>query len=584
MTRKDWLLTNIAVETTDAENGRPKRLLDGLQAMFPAGTITLLIGRNGSGKSTMLETIAGLRTLAEGEIKLGNMPLWETKGRKKRLNKTVLLQFGLSLQQSEAQWFAQTAQAELLYSLKPYRLGEAEQEERIGRAASAVGLPLELLARDPWALSGGQQRRLALACLLACEPEWLLLDEPAAGLDTSGAAMLRDTLVSHRASGGGAIVVTHDLEELLPIADRVLVLEAGRITEAAPASVWAAAHAGDRSAPQALQLTALLQEKGVRLPQAYSNSGAVILPTPQEIASAIAAHKGAIGAVEGAAGEEETTVRLDGLGPFNAPLDQPNKMEKAALSDYSEKPRRWSDMFDPRTIIVSYLLLATAIMLQNSWFGLAGASVVVPGLLAPVRRLIRPWLPALRAYAVMVAAISVFSGLNIQPIGFDEERMLATLHRFIGFLLAMALGLPILSLMSPLRLQRALEQTFGFLTRVKVPVASIALTVTLLFRFLPLLASEWQRFAAIARARGKAAARPGASLPASMLLPAIVPYLRSLLRMAEQLADALEARGVGKPDAAPTRGFTLRPGRSDGWLVGVSAAAAALLLYLDVLL
>src|SRR5690606_8220686 len=89
-----------------------------------------------------------------------------------------------------------------------------------------------VLEKDPWTLSGGQQRRLALACLHACESDWLLLDEPTAGLDAGGRAALCRLLEANRASGRGASIVTHDLATLLPLANAVMVVERGRGREA----------------------------------------------------------------------------------------------------------------------------------------------------------------------------------------------------------------------------------------------------------------------------------------------------------------------------------------------------------------
>ncbi|MFX3637090.1 MAG: energy-coupling factor transporter transmembrane protein EcfT [Candidatus Pristimantibacillus sp.] len=234
--------------------------------------------------------------------------------------------------------------------------------------------------------------------------------------------------------------------------------------------------------------------------------------------------------------------------------------------------------FDPRALIIAYLLIASAILLQSSWGGIAAAAVIIAAALYPMRSQIRPWIKVIRAYIILIAVVTFIAGLHIQPLSFDYEQALQTAVRFSGLLLAMLLGLPLFALVTPLRVQRALEQTFGWLSRFHVPVASFALTVTLIFRFIPLLAEEWGRFAKIAHARGKAVT-PAGSLPISMLPAAVIPYIRSLLRMAEQMADALEARGIGNPNVKPTRGFRLRFSRIDGLLMALSILASALLYY-----
>lgn len=213
--RNDWQLSGVSVTASQSETV----LLKDVRATFAAGTITLLVGHNGAGKSTLLETMAGLRLPAAGELRLGGESLWIKKGRGRRLNRNVIMRLGIAMQHSDAQWFEATARNELLYSMKPYGLGSEDMEARIIRSCEAAGFDAGLLGRDPWTLSGGQQRRLSLACLLACEPEWLLLDEPTAGLDAEGIRRLAAVLAAHKAAGRGAVVATHDLDALLPLAD-----------------------------------------------------------------------------------------------------------------------------------------------------------------------------------------------------------------------------------------------------------------------------------------------------------------------------------------------------------------------------
>ncbi|MDQ8733271.1 ABC transporter ATP-binding protein, partial [Paenibacillus sp. LHD-38] len=236
--KSDWKLTGVSVV---AEGNDKKELLKDINMFINAGEITLLIGCNGAGKSTLLETMAGIRKVEEGNIELGDEDLWIKGKRRKQINRNVALKYGIAMQSSESQWFAATVRDELLYSLKPYGLDEASAVKRIEHALAEVGLPLETMERDPWTLSGGQQRRLSIACLLACQPEWLLLDEPTAGLDAVGIRRLYAVLEAHRAAGRGAVVATHDLDALLPLADAVAVVSGGTVRAAAPAA--AIAHA-----------------------------------------------------------------------------------------------------------------------------------------------------------------------------------------------------------------------------------------------------------------------------------------------------------------------------------------------------
>ncbi|MWC26481.1 ABC transporter ATP-binding protein, partial [Paenibacillus sp. MMS18-CY102] len=217
-------------------------ILRGAAATFAPGTITLVIGHNGAGKSTFLETMAGLRYPSSGSILLGEQSLW----RGKKLNRLLLLHAGVAVQQSASQWFLPTVEAEFRYTLKPYRAenGVDAGRQAMASALSTVGLPVELLSQDPRTLSGGQQKRLALAMLLVTKVRWLLLDEPTAGLDMDGTRQLCRALEAHRAAGGGAVIVTHDLEALLPLADAVIVIDNGVASATMTPSAWAAQAVG----------------------------------------------------------------------------------------------------------------------------------------------------------------------------------------------------------------------------------------------------------------------------------------------------------------------------------------------------
>ncbi|MFC4775307.1 ATP-binding cassette domain-containing protein [Paenibacillus sp. GCM10023252] len=608
-------------------NGDQKALLlQDINVEFQRGHLTLVIGHNGSGKSTLLESIAGLRALESGLIHIGDELLWKKSirrtMRRTKLNRAALLQVGIALQHSESQWFTSTVRQELQYSLRPYKKGITEDDyaARVSESLQAVGLPEELLERDPWTLSGGQQRRLALACLLACRPQWLLLDEPTAGLDAEGISRLCAILAAHKAAGRGAVVVTHDAGALLPLADEVVVLSDGRIREAAPAAQWAAAHAHGATAPQALRTLALLRRAGLAAeppgvaagsdsgpgagmwPAPQELTGAGMWPSPQELAAALAGAGlrpapqrlaaeppgVAAGSDSGRTSQRQSAVPPGAASRSEAPAlaGSDNDVRQASSDSVSDampaphyEPPRWL-RYDPRAILLSYLIVAAGIVMQNSWWGAAVAAGVTGVILIPIRSLLYPWRAVIRGYLTFMLMIALVGGIGKgragQLLSFDWRGAADTLHN-VGLLwLVMLIGLPMMNLLSPLRVQRALEQTFGWTARLRVPISSIALTVTLLFRFIPLLSGEWVRFSRIARARGKSTAALG-SVPPSMLRMILIPYLRSILRLAEQMADALEARGFGRTDVKPTRGFVVRIGTRDIWLLAAAAILFSML-------
>ncbi|MCY9599264.1 energy-coupling factor ABC transporter ATP-binding protein, partial [Paenibacillus chitinolyticus] len=180
------------------------------------GEITLLIGRSGAGKSTLLDMLGGLSVPDGGVIRYGDTGLWPGSKQSVREARRKL---ALVFQHPHEQLFAATVRGEFHYTLRPFKLSGEEREARTAEALELFGLGPELLDERPHELSGGTQRRAALASVFASRPRWLLLDEPTAGLDHEAAARLTGTLRDWtRRTGGGALVATHDLDAFLPVA------------------------------------------------------------------------------------------------------------------------------------------------------------------------------------------------------------------------------------------------------------------------------------------------------------------------------------------------------------------------------
>ncbi|MWC31198.1 energy-coupling factor transporter transmembrane component T, partial [Paenibacillus sp. MMS18-CY102] len=250
-----------------------------------------------------------------------------------------------------------------------------------------------------------------------------------------------------------------------------------------------------------------------------------------------------------------------------APHAEPPHCAPAQRHPAGPRSRWFAAQLDPRAIILAYMAFASAVLLQQAWTGLLVAAALASVLVwLPLRAAIAPWRRAIMLYIQMVAVLFVIGGLTFSPLGFQLSAALNTGFNLCRLLVVMMLGLPISALMTPLRLQRALEQTFGWLERFRVPVSKFALTVALIFRFIPMLSSEWERFARIAQARGKMAAQPG-KVPMRMLVAVLAPFLLAMLRDAEQMTEALEARGYGRIDVKPTRGLVLRWAAQDTLIV-----------------
>lgn len=196
----------------------PQAILKGLNLELPPQQLGLIIGPSGSGKSTLLEILAGLARKTSGSI------CW----RQQDLNRDELQQLGGLVFQFPERHFCTGS------ILEELRLGHPElSKERIDEALRAVGLDQMSPQTPPHALSGGQQRRLALAVQLIRQPYLLLLDEPTAGLDWSMRQQLV-TLLSHLKKQWSLLIVTHDASELVGIADRCWLLNHGEMTPADP--------------------------------------------------------------------------------------------------------------------------------------------------------------------------------------------------------------------------------------------------------------------------------------------------------------------------------------------------------------
>jgi len=185
-----------------------------------------LIGHTGSGKTTLVQHLNGLLKPTSGRVLLDGEDIWENKERLRRTRFRV----GLVFQYPEYQLFEETVFADIAYGPKNMGLDEAEIERRVLRAAEFVDISPETLEKSPFELSGGQKRRIAIAGVIAMEPEVLVLDEPTAGLDPAGReSILQNIQNYHRETGATVIHVSHSMDLVARIADRIVVMNDSRL-------------------------------------------------------------------------------------------------------------------------------------------------------------------------------------------------------------------------------------------------------------------------------------------------------------------------------------------------------------------
>lgn len=202
------------------------RALHDIDVTIPEGSYYAVIGHTGSGKSTFLQHLNGLLQPTEGIAKIDEITLVSDKKNKKL--KSLRKKVGLVFQFPEQQLFEETVEKDICFGPMNFGVSEEEAKKRAKILIEQVGLTEEYLMKSPFELSGGQMRRVAIAGVLAMEPEVLVLDEPTAGLDPSGQKALMDMFYQlHKEKGLTIILVTHSMEDAARYADTIHVLQKG---------------------------------------------------------------------------------------------------------------------------------------------------------------------------------------------------------------------------------------------------------------------------------------------------------------------------------------------------------------------
>ena len=190
------------------------------------GEFVAVIGHTGSGKSTLMQHLNGLYTATEGTVYYNGQDIADHDFSIKQLRQKV----GLVFQYPEYQLFAETVEKDVCFGPENMDISKVEAQKRAYEAIEAVGLPDTIYDCSPLQLSGGQKRRAAIAGILAMQPDYLVLDEPTAGLDPYSAEKLLEMLKDLQVRQGIAIIlVSHSMEEVAEYADRIVVMDQGKI-------------------------------------------------------------------------------------------------------------------------------------------------------------------------------------------------------------------------------------------------------------------------------------------------------------------------------------------------------------------
>ena len=475
-------------------------VLHGVSLDIPAGEVVLVAGASGAGKTTLACAIAGLIAPDAGTVALAGRPV--TVGA-----------VGVAFQDPESQLFLESVAEELAFA--PRNLGFSEERttaavERVARMLD-VG---ELLDRDPFALSGGQARRVALGGILTAEPRALVLDEPSAGLDAAGRAALHGLVRSLARDGMPIMVVSHDLEEWLADADRVALMRAGAIA-------WA-------GTPEELDVAAF-ERSGIEPPETMQLRHAV---------------DALLAAGEPAAQQAQGVVRR--------PV--------APASKAAQTPAMPLASIDARVKVLLFLAAAVAVFLAPApwallaWLALALVSLRAAGVRARAAARSLRALLVLFVLVILANVISLDGSADIMlaaPFGISVAGAMRAGLAMARIIVLACLALAVGASTTPTELADAFVRLMAPLGRAGVPVGDIGLALSMALRLIPLVSREAERIQRAQAARGVSFAG-GALGRVRAWGTVITPLVVGLFRRADRIAESMDARGF-EPHARRSR-------------------------------
>ena len=268
----------------NANTPQEKVAIENINLEIAQGEMVGIIGHTGSGKSTLIQHLNGLLRPTSGRVWINGQDIWSDP---KQIRK-FRFQVGLVFQYPEYQLFEESVYKDIAFGPKNMGLDEEQIRQRVYEAAQFVGLKEDILEKSPFELSGGQKRRVAIAGVIAMNPDVLVLDEPTAGLDPKG----RDRILGqiqkyHEQRKNTVLLVSHSMEDIAKFADKALVMNQGRIEMYEEvAQVFSQAEKIEKiglGVPQITRIFNALEKKGYpvhggvyTLPQALAEINAVL--------------------------------------------------------------------------------------------------------------------------------------------------------------------------------------------------------------------------------------------------------------------------------------------------------------------
>ena len=252
------------------------KALDNVSFSVERGEFIGVIGHTGSGKSTLMQQLNGLLKPTSGKVILDGKDIWSDK----QSTRQARFRVGLVFQYPEYQLFEETVYKDIAFGPKNMGLSQDESDRRVREAAGFVGLTEEQLSVSPFDLSGGQKRRVAIAGVIAMEPEVLILDEPTAGLDPVGREEILSNIQAYRRAKNATIMmVSHSMSDVARLAQRLLVMNGSKLAmDGTPEQVFARSQElleMGLDIPPVTRVFLKLQELGLPVENVYTMEQAV---------------------------------------------------------------------------------------------------------------------------------------------------------------------------------------------------------------------------------------------------------------------------------------------------------------------
>ena len=256
-----------------------RQALNDVSLTIEKGEVLAIIGHTGSGKSTLVQHLNGLIKPLRGNVTIDGIDIAGRGSDAKQARQQV----GMVFQYPEHQIFAETVYEDIAFGPRNRGFSAEEVDKQVHEAMAFVGLDFESFAqRSPFQLSGGQMRRVAIAGVVAMNPDYLVLDEPSAGLDPrSRNAVFKEIMALHKERGIAIVLVTHSMEEAAKYANRMLVINKGKVLfDGKPTEIFSQ-HKDElvevgMDEPQIYKLSALLRDKGLTIDEGITDAAELV--------------------------------------------------------------------------------------------------------------------------------------------------------------------------------------------------------------------------------------------------------------------------------------------------------------------